>query len=124
MLLLILSQNVHMDTVRTAPSTTHSPMKAAVLSLALPGGGQFYNRQYLKGAIIGGGEIFLWSTLFYSIRKYRETQQEGYFWTATSVMVGLVWLKLFSTTDAYIDAQFIIAEQRMREIKLQIYTTH
>ncbi len=124
MLLLLLSQGIVIDTLQTETTITHSPMKAAILSLALPGGGQFYNRQYLKGALIGGGEIFLWSTLFYSIKKYRETEEEGYFWTATSVMVGLVWLKLFSTTDAYIDAQFIIAEQKMRQIKLQIYKTY
>ncbi len=122
MLFLILSQGVIVDTVDAGP--THSPMKAAILSLALPGGGQIYNRQYLKGALIGGGEVFLWSTLFYSIKRYRETEQENYFWTATSAMVGLVWLKLFSTTDAYIDAQFILAEQQIKGIKLQIYTTH
>ncbi|GEM_PF-2142263 len=124
MLLFILSQNPVIDTLPVDTIAGHSPMRAAVLSLALPGGGQFYNRQYLKGTLIGGGEIFLWSTLFYSIRRYRQTQQEGYFWTATSAMVGLVWLKLFSTTDAYIDAQFIVAENRMKTIKLEIYTTH
>ncbi len=118
MLVLLIAQTVSVDTITVEP--THSPMKAAVLSLLLPGGGQFYNRQYLKGLLIGGGELFLYSTLYYSIKNYRETEQENYFWMGTSAMVGIVWLKLFSITDAYIDAQFIIANERIERLEIKV----
>lgn len=37
----------------TPPPTKHSARTAALLSLAQPGAGQAYNRQWLKGSLVG-----------------------------------------------------------------------
>jgi len=38
----------------------YSPLRAGLFSLALPGAGQFYTKNYLKGSLFLGGEVLLW----------------------------------------------------------------
>ncbi len=83
-----------------------SPTKAVVLSLLIPGGGQFYTGNYIKGIIIGGIEI-LFGYLAYnehllaekSNETYHIEKRNRYLW----YMGGTI---LYSMADAYISAHF------------------
>ena len=109
------------------------PMQAAVLSLLIPGGGQFYNEAYLKFGIIGvveGGLIGL--TLYHYFKgedyydKFLETEDEKYYdkyvdyyylrqndywWLAVTVFL--------STLDAYVDAHLYDFESEKKKIHLK-----
>src|ERR1700749_5064202 len=47
------------------PDSNHSPHKAVMHSLMVPGWGQVYNRQYWKVPIIYGGLALLWSIFIF-----------------------------------------------------------
>lgn len=109
------------------------PMQAAVLSLLLPGGGQFYNEAYLKFGIVSvieGGLIGL--TLYHYFKgedyydkflatddekyydkyvDYYYLRQNDYWWLAVTVFL--------STLDAYVDAHLYDFESEKRKIHLK-----
>ena len=101
----------------------HSPFKASLLSLGIPGAGQFYNGRYVKGLSIALGETFLlYKGLSHAI-NYRNYGNESDYWSSLSYFVGFVWLKLFSVMDAYIDAQFINAQISKNRISFHFSTS-
>ncbi len=100
-----------------------SPVKSAMLSLALPGGGQFYNGRVLKGSVVALSEGFLMYKIAYHVSRYRTYNSENDYWLSLSYVVGFLWLKLFSTTDAYIDAQFINVQLSKERISINFSIT-
>lgn len=90
----------------------HSPALAMWLSCAIPGGGQFYNRDYIKTIIIGGGEIAIIYTITWYHYQYDKARRDGdaaakifyednrnrWIW----ILAGTI---LYSMADAYVDAQ-------------------
>ncbi|RKZ25851.1 hypothetical protein DRQ20_04260 [bacterium] len=70
---------------------------AVFLSLLLPGGGQFYTGNYLKGIAIGGIEVYCFYRCYQGYAEGNE--DEGY----TYLFWSLITL-LFSAADAYVDA--------------------
>ncbi|MDD3802835.1 MAG: hypothetical protein PHW02_00420 [bacterium] len=68
-----------------------------VLSLLIPGGGQFYNKEYVKGAVIAAAELTLCALLYENCRK-DEPSSSLY----RDLLVGI---KLFSSLDAYVFAE-------------------
>lgn len=74
-----------------------SPRKAMLLSLCIPGGGQFYNEAYVKGIIIGSAEVALGYLSYQSHKENNEEKRNVYlFWFASLVA--------YSVADAWIDA--------------------
>lgn len=106
---------------------------AMLLSLFVPGGGQFYNHKYVKGAIEATGEaILIGYTIHYhnkmndayslyeqtgldsdyaSYNSYYEKRQNMFWWLGA--------LKFVSVVDAFIDAKLYNYDQKKREIELR-----
>jgi hypothetical protein len=109
------------------------PMKAAILSLLLPGGGQLYNEAYVKFGIIGvleGGLIGL--TLYHHFKgedyynKFLATEDEKYYDKYVDYYYqkqnDLWWLGVtifLSTLDAYVDAHLYDFESEKKKIHLK-----
>jgi len=94
------------------PIKIHSPSGAMWRSMFLPGGGQLYNRKYIKAALYGGGEIgFLYASLVQH-RRYKQARRD-HLWQAADFYENdrnrlrwwLAGLILFSMADAYVDGQ-------------------
>jgi hypothetical protein len=62
------AKNYHND-------TSHSPQKAVIYSLIIPGLGQVYNRKIWKVPVIYGGMGLLGLAIVYNIKSYREFLQ-------------------------------------------------
>lgn len=109
------------------------PFKAAVLSCFFPGGGQLYNRKYLKtgfvlaveGSLIGlaayhhleaekyydkykGSEL---ETDYNEYVKYYEKRQSDFFWVGTVIFLSAI--------DAYVDAHLFDFEEKKNKIHLK-----
>ncbi len=98
------------------------PTGALLLSVAIPGGGQFYNRKYLKSLLYGGTEIYLikyvswrWKQMDEHWRNFRNTddsvikaQQFALFEKRRDSRNAHIWLTALvvfvSMFDAYVDA--------------------
>lgn len=98
------------DTARIAQTKmTKSPKGAMLRSLALPGWGQFYNRQWIKGGIVIAAHGALIGAAVYYNNKMSETtvgsNARDYYLDQRNLMFWLLGLtKLLSMVDAYIDA--------------------
>ena len=122
------------------PLKEKSPMGALLRSVALPGGGQFYNGKYIKAALVFGVEttyIVLaadeWrranfhkkkfqSAPPYSPEQYWEFDQYRfhqdrrnlYLW----VISGIIFLSMF---DAYVDAHlYNFDKEKMEDLKVEL----
>ncbi len=74
-----------------------SPFVNPVLSLVVPGLGQFMNRQWVKGIVIAGIEVA------YGIYSYNYYSQNGTLPPNFAMITG--GILAYSTIDAYIDAE-------------------
>jgi hypothetical protein len=68
-----------------------------ILSLLVPGGGQAYNRDFLKTGIFAAGEIVV-GGLLYNEYKNNGERESAY----RDIFIGIL---LFSVADAYISAE-------------------
>lgn len=59
-------------TKKDAPILVHSPKKAVLLALALPGAGQIYNKKYWKLPIVYGGLVISTYLIVYHQNKFKE----------------------------------------------------
>jgi hypothetical protein len=102
-----------------------NPGRAALYSLILPGGGQFYNKRYWKiplvyGALGGVGYLYYNANQTYQIRKKEylnsfDTPQESlnfaYYQDARKsreqALFAVIGVYLFNVFDAYIDRHLI-----------------
>jgi hypothetical protein len=85
-----------------------SPRSVMFRSVIVPGWGQYYNRQYLKAALVFSAEVGLITTSFYWNQKIKSTDDPDLklFYknnrnTANWFLLGTV---LLSMLDAYVDA--------------------
>jgi len=109
------------------------PMKAAALSIFIPGGGQLYNEAYLKFGIIAALEgSLIGLTLYHHFKaedyytNYEATADELYYDKYTDYYYrkqnDLWWLGVtifLSTIDAYVDAHLFNFEAEKRKIYLR-----
>ncbi len=100
--------------------TIKSPGKAMLLSLLIPGGGQFYNEAYLKGIVLGGAE----TTLFYLAYRenklsHQEIEKEEYHLSMfRKYLFWAVAVTAYSMADAWVDANMYGFDE---ETKLGFY---
>jgi len=95
------------NSTRVAPKK-RNPRGAMLRSLAVPGWGQYYNRQHFKAALAFGAEVGLIATAIYWNQKANAAsdREEKLFYknnrnTANWFLLGTI---LFSMLDAYVDA--------------------
>ena len=95
----------------------NKPMKSAIMSLVIPGGGQIYNKKYVKGVFVAAGEIYLISITSYHItqqNKYLDlykknqdqTDYQNFVFHYERKQSDMFWLGLYivlSATDAFVD---------------------
>ena len=112
---------------------TKKPLKAAVLSCFIPGGGQLYNGKYLKsgfvfaveGSFIGLAayhhleaekyydryKVSLSETDYNEYVKYYEKRQSDFFWVGAIIFLSAI--------DAYVDAHLFDFEEKKNKIHLK-----
>ena len=73
----VIRLNIHkpQKTKRYHNDTLHSPQKAVIYSLIIPGWGQVYNHKAWKVPVIYGGMGLLGAAIIYNIKGYREFLQ-------------------------------------------------
>lgn len=89
-----------------------NPAVALSLSL-LPGGGQFYTENYLKGIVVGGAQLYFGGGTVYLHLQAQKAKNRGdaweYEWYSNQRTEFLWWDALvwaFSMADAYVSAHF------------------
>jgi hypothetical protein len=112
-----------------------SPTKAALLSLAIPGGGQYYNSSYKKMFFFGSIELSLIGLLAYhnnrmdyyfdkinqnsgnyndnlsKYNRYYNKIQSDYWWIGTTV--------LMSALDSYVDSHLLDFNYKSRALNIK-----
>ncbi len=95
----------------TVGTGTASPTKAFLLSLCIPGGGQFYNGKYIKGGLFAAGEIVLGYGAYWAHHRAEEarkqldeTRYNSSIRSRNDFIWGLVGAVFLSSVDAYVDA--------------------
>ena len=132
------------DTLRTALADTlmvkKSPTGALLRSVVFPGGGQFYNHEYLKGLVVLGTETtfitlaaiewsranthkknfqnpdYPYSERLWEFDQYQfyEDRRNLFLW----ITAGVVFLSMF---DAYVDAQlFNFDKEKVRDLPISL----
>ncbi len=106
---LLFAQNIPDTLPRSSlpesiPLYERSPGRAILFSTLLPGGGQFYTENYIKGTIFLFGE----GALFYFTLKEKDRDKRSNFiwWTAA--------VHIFNIADAYVSAHFYKFKQNKR----------
>jgi hypothetical protein len=116
MKVLILIFLTHSDTL-----PRKSPTLAICLSL-IPGGGQFYTENYLKGVVFGGVQLFFgWSTFYFynqaeKMKKEKPLHWEFYYRYFRTQFYNFLWWDAFIwaivMADAYVSAHFYKFEEQ------------
>ncbi len=112
-----------------------SPTKAALLSLVIPGGGQYYNSTYKKMIVFGGVELGFIGMLIYhnnrmnyyydrvsdntgnyndNISKYNDyynKTQSDYWWIGSTI--------LMSALDSYVETHLLNFKNKNHELNLR-----
>jgi len=103
-----LSTPVDSSSTRPATQKRSSPRSVMLRSLAVPGWGQYYNRQYLKAALAFGAEAGLVVTSIYWSQQANKTSDQDsrliYIDYRNQARWWLLATVLFSMLDAYVDA--------------------
>ena len=109
------------------------PMKSAFLSLAIPGGGQFYNEKYLKSGLYFSVESFIIGlTVYHHVEanryydRYKKSLNESdynqyldyyydtqndYWWLGTCIVLSMI--------DAYVDAHLYNYTDKRNKVRLK-----
>jgi hypothetical protein len=117
---------------------TKSPMGALLRSVAFPGWGQFYNRKYLKSAVVFGAEtafitmaVVDWTRMSqhrgnfqnpdypdrygeFDLFRFYEDRRNLFLW----ITGGIVFLSMF---DAYVDAHlYDFKSEQVRDLSVSV----
>jgi hypothetical protein len=110
--------SLYVDSLATKFDEDHSPMKATLYALVLPGMGQAYNKKYYKIPIVWAALGGVGYAISFNTQKYREARDEFTqdpnqderplrYWRRNLELsyIGLVVVYALQTLDAYVDAQ-------------------
>jgi hypothetical protein len=113
-------------------------MGALLRSVAVPGGGQFYNRKYIKGVVVFGVETTFitlaaieWSRMHTHKRNFQNTDYPDRYWEFEQfefyedrrnlflwITAGIVFLSMF---DAYVDAHlYNFDREEVRDLSISL----
>lgn len=115
----LYSDSLYSDTLQTELDLTHSPMKATLYALVLPGLGQAYNKKYWKMPIVWAGMGGVIYAINFNTNKYNEAKYEFglepsdqnqralKYWRRYMELsyIGLIVVYTLQVLDAYVDAQ-------------------
>ncbi len=100
--------------------------KALLLSAVIPGGGQFYNKSYLKGFVFAGLFVHHLEKAYENnkeLQKIDKDEQENlyeHFYEKRQSYIGwVVGLTLFSMMDAFVDARLYNYYLMKKKIRLE-----
>ncbi|MEO0295667.1 MAG: DUF5683 domain-containing protein, partial [candidate division WOR-3 bacterium] len=79
-----------------------NPVKAAWMSAFLPGLGQIYTGNYIKGLVFFGGEVFLIRELIKDYPYVEKNQDALYRFSYNFILSFSLWA--FNILDAYVSA--------------------
>ncbi|MCF7859478.1 MAG: hypothetical protein K9N07_09200 [Candidatus Cloacimonetes bacterium] len=132
--IIILIMFCLIDSVAAEEENTRKiPLKAATLSIFIPGGGQFYNEKYVKSGFVLALESGLIGLALYDNNQaekfyakyqtsmqendydqyvnYYEKRQSDFFWIGMVVFLSMI--------DAYVDAHLYDFEEKKNKIHLK-----
>ena len=110
----------------------YKPLKSAMLSALIPGGGQFYNDKKLKSFLIATGELSLIYKFYYDTSqknyyfdKYQNNKSQtdyqkfyNYYYKKQSDIFWLGFYIIMSSTDAFVDAHLYNFESQKKKIHI------
>lgn len=116
---IILVDSLYADSLLYELDLSHSPMKATLYSLVLPGLGQAYNKKYWKMPIVWAGLGGVGYAISFNTKKYNESvneysneptdshQNQLKYWRRYMELsyIGLIVVYALQVLDAYVDAQ-------------------
>ncbi len=116
---IFLADSLYIDTLGTKFDESHSPMKATLYALVLPGMGQAYNKKYYKMPIVWAALGGVGYAISFNTKKYREAtldfagepndsnKRALAYWRRYVELsyIGLIVVYALQTLDAYVDAQ-------------------
>lgn len=115
---VFVADSIYVDSLGTRFDEGHSPMKATLYALVLPGMGQAYNKKYYKIPIVWAALGGVGYAINFNTQKYREARDEFAldpsqddralrFWRRNMELsyIGLIVVYALQTLDAYVDAQ-------------------
>ncbi len=116
---ILLGASPLMAQEASQPSTalpTKSVRRAVLLSLVLPGGGQFYLGHPLRGTVFAATELTFLGLAAWKYRTYQETQAPEDLQSAFGVFILFVGTWAFSAADAYVSANLYGYKQKIRMV--------
>ena len=106
-------EQVGADTTTHADSVTvKSPMGALVRSMVVPGWGQWYNEQPIKGAVIFSTGLFLGGAMMYEQQRTLDHKQRN------TYFLWFLGVFLYNIADAYVDAHLYGFEEDAETVQL------
>ena len=91
------------------------PKKAVIYSI-IPGGGQIYNRQYLKAALVLGAEIYSAYNFQGSRDNYNSTGLESYRQDRNKYAWWMGFAYIYGLLDALVDSHLSAFDERDPEL--------
>ncbi len=91
-----------------------SPGLAMLLSAIIPGGGQFYTTNYLKGIVFTGTEVTLGYLAIKDHLDYQETNNPAFKNRRNNLLWWIGSVKLLSIADAYVSANMYKFKDMMK----------
>ncbi len=115
--LLLISTLLVITTGIGNASTKKEVKKAVLLSLFVPGGGQFYLNSPVKGVIIGSLQLTFLGLAGVNYINYKKTNDPGYFKQSFGEFILFVGTWLYSVADAYVSSNLWGVSQKIKAVE-------
>jgi len=91
--------------------------KAVLLSIFLPGGGQFYLNNPVKGVILGSIQLTFLGLAGKNYLNYKQTNDPNYFKQAFGEFILFVGTWLYSVADAYVSSNLWDISRKIKKVE-------